>query len=31
MLAVSGSVQTYGSRGQTVTAAPRTRLLDEAM
>jgi hypothetical protein len=31
MLAVSGSVETYGSRGQTVTAAPRARLVDEAM
>jgi FlgN protein len=31
MLAVAGSVETYGPRGQTVAAAPRTRLVDEAM
>ena len=31
MLAVAGSVETYGRRGQTVAAAPRTRLVDEAM
>jgi hypothetical protein len=31
MLAVSGSVQTYGRRGETVAAAPRIRLVDEAM
>jgi hypothetical protein len=31
MLAVSGSVETYGRRGETVAASPRTRLLDEAM
>ena len=31
MLVVSGSVETYSSRGQTVAAAPRTRLIDEAM
>jgi hypothetical protein len=31
MLAVVGSVETYGRRGQTVAAAPRTRLFDEAI
>jgi len=31
MMIVSGSVQTYGRRGQTVSAVPRTRLIDEAM
>ena len=31
MLAVVGSVETYGRRGETVAAAPRTRLIDEAM
>lgn len=31
MLAVAGSVETYGRRGETVAAAPRTRLIDEAM
>lgn len=31
MLAVAGSVETYGRRGQTVGSAPRTRLIDEAM
>ncbi len=31
MLVVSGTVQTYGRRGESVAAAPRTRLLDEAM
>lgn len=31
MLAVAGSVETYGRKGQTVAAAPRTRLIDEAM
>jgi hypothetical protein len=31
MLAVAGSVETYGRRGQTVAAAPRIRLVDEAM
>jgi hypothetical protein len=31
MLAVVGSVETYGPRGETVAAAPRTRLFDEAI
>jgi hypothetical protein len=31
MLAVVGSVQTYGRRGETVDAPPRVRLLDEAV
>ena len=31
MLAVVGSVETYGRRGETVAAAPRVRLLDEAV
>ncbi|WP_433610074.1 flagellar export chaperone FlgN [Dactylosporangium sp. CA-139114] len=31
MLAVVGSVETYGRKGETVAAAPRTRLIDEAM
>lgn len=31
MLAMAGSVETYGPRGQTVAAAPRVRLVDEAM
>jgi flagellar biosynthesis/type III secretory pathway chaperone len=31
MLAVAGSVETYGRRGQTVASAARTRLVDEAM
>jgi hypothetical protein len=31
MLTVVGSIETYGRRGQTVAAAPRTRLIDEAM
>ena len=31
LLAVAGSVETYDPRGQTVAAAPRTRLVDEAM
>lgn len=31
MLIVSGPGQTYGRRGETVAAAPRTRLIDEAM
>ncbi|GII24519.1 flagellar export chaperone FlgN [Planosporangium mesophilum] len=31
MLAVAGSVETYGRRGETVGAAPRARLIDEAM
>jgi hypothetical protein len=31
MLAVAGSVETYGRRGETLAAAPRTRLIDEAM
>jgi hypothetical protein len=31
MLAVSGSFETYGRRGETVAAAPRSRLIDEAM
>jgi hypothetical protein len=31
MLAVAGSVETYGRRGQTVAAAPRARLVDEAI
>ena len=31
MLSVAGSVETYGRRGETVAAAPRTRLIDEAM
>jgi hypothetical protein len=31
MLAVAGTVETYGRRGQTVAAAPRIRLVDEAM
>jgi hypothetical protein len=31
MLTVAGSIETYGRRGQTVAAAPRTRLIDEAM
>jgi len=31
MLVVSGSAQTYGRRGETVAATPRTRLIDEAM
>lgn len=31
MLAVVGSVETYGRRGETVAAAPRMRLFDEAV
>lgn len=31
ILAVGGSVETYGRRGQTVAAATRNRLVDEAM
>jgi hypothetical protein len=31
MMAVTGTVETYGRRGETVAAAPRTRLIDEAM
>jgi hypothetical protein len=31
MLAVAGSVETYGRRGETVAAASRNRLIDEAM
>jgi len=31
MLAVVGSVETYGRKGETVAAAARTRLVDEAM
>jgi hypothetical protein len=31
MLAVAGSVETYGRRGETVASAPRTRLVDEAI
>jgi glucokinase len=31
MLAVAGSVETYGRRGQTVAATPRARLVDEAI
>ena len=31
MLSVAGSIETYGRRGETVAAAPRTRLIDEAM
>ena len=31
MLAMVGSVETYGRRGETVAAAPRTRILDEAV
>ena len=31
ILAVGGSVETYGRRGQTVAAATRNRLIDEAM
>jgi len=31
MLAVVGSVETYGRRGETVAAAARTRLFDEAI
>jgi len=31
MLAFAGSVETYDPRGHTVAAAPRTRLVDEAM
>jgi hypothetical protein len=31
MFAVVGSVETYGRRGETVAAAPRMRLLDEAL
>jgi len=31
MLSVAGSVETYSRRGETVAAAPRTRLIDEAM
>jgi hypothetical protein len=31
MLAFVGSVETYGRRGETVAAAPRTRLLDQAV
>lgn len=31
MLAVAGSVETYDTRGHTVAAAPRARLIDEAM
>jgi hypothetical protein len=31
MLIVAGSVETYGRRGQTVAAAPRARLVDEAI
>ena len=31
LLAVGGSVETYGRHGETVAAAPRNRLIDEAM
>jgi hypothetical protein len=31
MLTVSGSLETYGRRGETVAAASRARLIDEAM
>ena len=31
MMAVAGSVETYGRRGETVAAAPRARLVDEAI
>jgi hypothetical protein len=31
MLAVSGSFETYGRRGETVASAPRAQLIDEAM
>jgi hypothetical protein len=31
LLMVGGSVQTYGRHGETVAAAPRSRLIDEAM
>src|SRR4051812_17779645 len=31
MLSIGGSVETYGRRGETVAAASRTRLIDEAM
>jgi flagellar FlgN protein len=31
MLAFVGSVETYGRRGETVVAAPRTRILDQAV
>jgi hypothetical protein len=31
LLVVAGSVETYGRRGQTVAAAPRARLVDEAI
>jgi hypothetical protein len=31
IMIVSDSAQTYGRRGEALTAAPRTRLLDEAM
>jgi hypothetical protein len=31
LLAVGGSVETYGRRGQTVTTGSRNRLIDEAM
>ncbi|NJC74185.1 flagellar protein FlgN [Planosporangium thailandense] len=31
MLAVSGSFETYSRRGETIAAAPRARLIDEAM
>jgi hypothetical protein len=31
MMAMAGSVETYGRRGQTVAAAPRARLVDEAI
>lgn len=31
MLSLGGSIETYGRHGQTVAAAPRTRLIDEAM
>jgi hypothetical protein len=31
MLAFVGSVETYNPRGETVAAAPRTRILDQAV
>ena len=31
LMIVADSAQTYGRRGETVAAAPRTRLIDEAM
>jgi len=31
MLAMAGSMETYGRHGETVAAAPRIRLIDEAM